>query len=256
MRTKMRTYPTTFIYGLVDPLYGGLRYVGKANDPDQRLVQHISTRDEYPSHKNHWIQSLVSKGVRPQIILLERVPMHRWQTSEKEWIQKAREYGFNLTNTSEGGEGPGYHNLGTIDKMSKSHIGLQAGSNHPMFGKQHRPESNIKNSLSNKGIHDGEKNHMFGKNQPRSVKDKISKARSGQKATEESRRINSECRLGEKHPLYGIPKSEESKEKQRNSMTGRTATEETKAKMRKSRAIYIARKLHEQIRDIKSARGV
>lgn len=49
------------------------------------------------------------------------------------------------------------HSLETIEKQSKSHIGLFVGENHPMFGKHHSKESRQQMVKSHIGLMSGDK---------------------------------------------------------------------------------------------------
>ena len=76
-----------------------------------------------------------------------------------------------LTNCTWGGEGISgmHHSDKTTRKMSekkKGKKGIQAGKNHPLYGKHHSAESKLKMSESHKGIQAGEKNGMWGKPSP------------------------------------------------------------------------------------------
>jgi hypothetical protein len=94
---------TTFIYCLRDPLTEEIRYVGKSDNPDRRLLQHIreSANNKYP--KDRWINSLLTRGLRPILEILEEIPTSKWQTSEKKWIKNLKQAGTNLLNLAPGG---------------------------------------------------------------------------------------------------------------------------------------------------------
>lgn len=105
----------TYIYGLVDPFTQQIRYIGKTvSTPIARLYSHICEArrcdpDRQHYHKNRWILGLLSRGVSPEIVILETVVGDAWQEAEKTWIRKGGETGWDLTNLSDGGEGtPGY----------------------------------------------------------------------------------------------------------------------------------------------------
>lgn len=59
------------IYGLIDPTTRVIRYVGKANNPAERLRKHL--RCHQKCHRINWIQSLVSSGLQPELVILEEV---------------------------------------------------------------------------------------------------------------------------------------------------------------------------------------
>lgn len=98
--------PKTFIYGLCDPLTQQLRYIGKSNDPSVRNYEHTSARFlKSKTHKNHWIKSLQSKALRPELFIIEEVLRDGWQEDERFWIAYFKSIGANLTNSTAGGEG-------------------------------------------------------------------------------------------------------------------------------------------------------
>lgn len=94
---------TTFIYALKDPETHLIRYVGKANDPQIRLRKHL--KEKYKSIKNSWLQSLKAKGLIPELMILEEVPVSQWQEQERYWIAYGREQGWLLVNGTDGGDG-------------------------------------------------------------------------------------------------------------------------------------------------------
>jgi len=84
-----------------------IRYVGKAKNLKDRLRRHIgkyylNIEDNY---KNRWIKSELSKGNTIIINEIESVNESNWQEREKFWIQELKSRGFNLTNSTEGGDG-------------------------------------------------------------------------------------------------------------------------------------------------------
>lgn len=55
----------TFIYTLKDPITDEIRYVGKSDDPKNRLVEHLKKSKYNKTHKNNWIISLLDKDLKP-----------------------------------------------------------------------------------------------------------------------------------------------------------------------------------------------
>lgn len=98
-----------YVYALVDPRHGVVRYIGVAKDPQKRLRSHVvesrSERhgDRLP-HRCRWIRKLLFEGVKPKMIILEGI-VENWQEREKYWIKEHRERGCMLTNSTDGGEG-------------------------------------------------------------------------------------------------------------------------------------------------------
>lgn len=102
---------TTYIYCLLDPRFGRIRYVGKTVDPSHRLRAHIGSakRGEYRHHTSNWIRSLLDVGEEPKMEILERVPEGRdWRGLERLWIETLTQKGEYLTNSTAGGEGLDY----------------------------------------------------------------------------------------------------------------------------------------------------
>jgi hypothetical protein len=94
------------IYALIDPREpDAIRYVGKSYRPSRRLVEHLNqaSRGE-GTHKAAWIRSVLSAGVRPEVVELERVG-EDWQERERAWVGLLRASGHRLTNGTDGGEG-------------------------------------------------------------------------------------------------------------------------------------------------------
>jgi hypothetical protein len=86
----------TFIYALVDELEQKVRYVGKADDPEQRLLAHL--RDTNNPAKWAWIQSLEAQNRKPKLLILEEVAGAVQFERERYWISYYMERGHNLTN--------------------------------------------------------------------------------------------------------------------------------------------------------------
>lgn len=108
-----------YIYSLNCPSSGNPRYIGKCVDPVNRLRVHIykARSNETKSHCANWIRSLLSKGLKPTINVLKKLPDGGdWQTAEAETISEYRRLGHDLTNATSGGDG--FPNL-TPDVIAK-----------------------------------------------------------------------------------------------------------------------------------------
>ncbi len=105
----------TNIYGLYGPqklVDGDLdsiryRYVGKSDNPLDRLEQHIHSalHNDMKMPVYDWIRKLDKQGVRPQMRVLCRVPMESWQKEERRMIATLRAEGHDLLNVTDGGDG-------------------------------------------------------------------------------------------------------------------------------------------------------
>lgn len=97
-----------FIYALKCPVEDVVRYIGKSDEPETRLRQHIkkALRGETKHHCARWIKRLHEDGKKPELLILCILPDDGpWQSVEKLLIAFARESGFKLTNITEGGDG-------------------------------------------------------------------------------------------------------------------------------------------------------
>jgi hypothetical protein len=134
------TTTLTYIYGLVDPLTGFVRYVGKAHDPIYRLRVHLTPRElRGKTHKNHWIRGLLDIGEKPEQIILEKVNRSEWQQAERKWIAYYRSIpGYpSLTNGTSGGDGV---DKGTkpSEETRKKLSAARRGKKLPPFTEEHR----------------------------------------------------------------------------------------------------------------------
>lgn len=93
-----------FIYGLVDPSTGKLRYVGLSTRGAKRPMVHIYDNPRGRSHHANWLRSLRRRGLRPEWLVLERcADKATLSAAEKFWITYFRTRGFDLTNSEDGG---------------------------------------------------------------------------------------------------------------------------------------------------------
>ena len=93
-----------YIYALVDPFTKQIRYIGKSVRPKERLTNHCN--DKSVTWRTNWIQSILAKGKRPELLILQTLDDNEdWQLAESEWIKKAREMNWPLTNCTDGGDG-------------------------------------------------------------------------------------------------------------------------------------------------------
>lgn len=120
---------TVFIYGLVDPKTGYIRYIGKAADALIRYERHFSKAELSPNtRKVNWIKSLLAQGLKPYVVVIERVEETVWQEAECGWIDFYRSQpGYpELTNGTAGGDGIDRgtkFSQETRNKMSQSRMG-------------------------------------------------------------------------------------------------------------------------------------
>jgi len=128
-----------FIYGLIDPFTFKVRYIGKTINLKQRFSRQICEKEK--THRCHWIQSLISKGRKPiQVVLQELSDGDDWQSCERKWISIAKKYGWDLVNSTEGGDG-------VLNLSGEGKARMLA----TWKGRKHKPETLIKLSERSKG---------------------------------------------------------------------------------------------------------
>lgn len=120
---------TIWIYCLKDPNTNKIRYVGKSIRPQDRLTNHMN--ETKPCHRTHWLQQLKRDGLRPILGILDFCREgESWQILERSWIKRAKESGWPLTNSTDGGDGvPGLCEE-SRKKMAKTWL-----------GRKHKPET-------------------------------------------------------------------------------------------------------------------
>lgn len=117
------TPKTTFIYALICPETQQVRYIGKSNNPQRRLREHIRDHSKYQRHKDHWIGALHARGLLPIMQIVEEVPFEIWAERELFWINHYTEHEHPLTNTYFGSEGIGMMPPETRAKIGAIHKG-------------------------------------------------------------------------------------------------------------------------------------
>lgn len=114
------------IYGLYSP-DGELRYIGKANNAEQRFLGHLRERRRRTPLYD-WIQSLRLDGKTPEMRILATCPADDWERAERQWIFEARLRGERLLNLAPGGDQP----FASREILSRNAIGLNhAIANNP-----------------------------------------------------------------------------------------------------------------------------
>ncbi len=108
----------TYIYGLMDDVK--IKYIGKSDDPNKRLIYHIKYGNKIKNHKQNWVNKMIRENKEIYLKILEVVPYEIWEEREMYWIAK---YGLkNLVNGTvggNGGDGQKYINFVTRDKNLK-----------------------------------------------------------------------------------------------------------------------------------------
>lgn len=215
----------TYIYKLIDPETLEIRYVGKSNDPEQRLIYHMSHCLYEKTYKARWLKSLHVRGLRPILEIVEKVPLAIWQEREMYWIQHCRSQGCPLTNTTDGGDGashltPEIRAIVTAkNKGKKRNPDAVAKTTAALRGRKRSPESIAKMVETKRGT----------KRPPFSEEWKchLSEGHTGKKASPETLVKLSAFQKSRKH----APMSEEQKRKIGKANTGQKRSPETIARM-------------------------
>lgn len=99
------------IYELIDPRTNQTRYIGKSTNAKIRYSRHLNlgSLNKSNNHKNLWIKSLLKINLKPVLNVIDEVEESDWVFFEKFYISLYKTWGFNLTNSTEGGEN-GYTN--------------------------------------------------------------------------------------------------------------------------------------------------
>lgn len=101
----------SFVYGLVDPRTGEIRYIGRTcRKLETRLSGHISARHQRyaggSKAKRAWINELIDAGLKPTIRALETFDSELDALeAEGRWIKKGMAEGWPLTNRQKSGRG-------------------------------------------------------------------------------------------------------------------------------------------------------
>lgn len=108
--TRRSVTVSVYIYGLIDPRTGEIRYVGKTTQPHVRKRQHVDEanspiRRKHNTHKSRWIRALLALGLQPHLVILKDTDKDHWIEDERLLIRVLRANGARLTNLSLGGEG-------------------------------------------------------------------------------------------------------------------------------------------------------
>jgi hypothetical protein len=92
------------IYGLVDPRYGSIRYIGLSSTGFRRPELHRRSAKHEQTPKAIWIRELLQLGLDYAVVVLQRLTnRNNLAQAEKEWIARLRSSEA-LTNLTSGGQ--------------------------------------------------------------------------------------------------------------------------------------------------------
>lgn len=131
---------TIFIYGLVCPLSGEVRYIGKSVNPEKRLIAHLTgaRTGSYNHHTARWIRKIEQLGKRPDMVILQELEAGSdWREVERGWIASGLEAGWPLTNSTAGGEGLDYLSPEDHARWRKNHRAAMRRFRNSPAGKRH-----------------------------------------------------------------------------------------------------------------------
>lgn len=190
------------IYILYETGTTSIRYVGKTSKIlKTRLREHLKSSQLGKCHKSNWIRSA---NYNISIKLLARVPEEFWEDCEKYYIQIIKDFGYKLTNITDGGNGAGSGEFNPMYGVSLS------GEANGMFGKKHTIET--RNLISKNHCRPtGAKNGMFGRKRPQELKDHLSKLNKGKTLSPEIVDKIKVATKGNRNPFYGRNHTTETK---------------------------------------------
>jgi hypothetical protein len=128
------------IYTLNCPVSGNIRYVGYSYNPKKRYLAHVARRTECVTHKNYWISSLINKGLKPVLEIWETTVNGDIKFLEQYYISLFKSWGFDLTNSTLGGDGAESIKEETKAKISKTLTGKKQSEET----KEKRRQSSLK----------------------------------------------------------------------------------------------------------------
>jgi group I intron endonuclease len=187
----------------IENIKNNKRYIGQSIDVNLRLSNHKSAL-RHNRHRNIHLQDAWNKYGEENFNFYIICECTEEELDDKEccYILEFNcmnpSYGYNFES---GGNKNKHPSDSSRQKMSESHIGLQAGENNPSWGIPKSAETKKKISDTQKERFKNKENHpMFGRCQSQDTKAKISFSRKGKNA-------------GENHPFFGKTHSEEERKK-------------------------------------------
>jgi len=173
-----------YIYTLSEDTIENVRYIGYSKDPRHRLRVHQRESNlRVKNHKTDWIKKMIKEEKEIILNIIDSAKDDEIKKLEKYYIKKYRDDGYNLTNSTDGGDGLINPTPEVRERMSK---------NNPRLGlnKGRKLSEELKKRLS-----DANK----GKTVSEETRRKLSIANAGKIISEEHKKILSEKMKGNKN---------------------------------------------------------
>lgn len=193
-----------YVYYLIDPNSSRPFYVGKGYG--NRMYDHVKSvkRNKIPNRNKHLFYKIQKIFRSNQHVIhkkiLENVDEHTAFLIESQEIKRIGRSDLKLgtlCNLTDGGEGGVGH---VCNEQVKKHMSLlHSGTNNPMYGKKHTPDSILKISVASKN----QISPMKGKTHSKEVKIKLSKINRGRTFSDEHKQNLSSSH---KKPIYQFTK--------------------------------------------------
>ncbi len=70
---------TTKIYALICPFTDTIKYIGKANNPERRLRDHMYDVRDMDAEKALWVRQMKAQKKKPSLEILDEVSIGEWE---------------------------------------------------------------------------------------------------------------------------------------------------------------------------------
>ncbi len=189
-----------FIYDLGDSITNSPRYIGLSRSPSKRLKGHIAERKRFSTHKNNWINKIISEGNAITMNIIDSVQEGEMEFWERWYICLYKGWGIELTNSTNGGEVSKRFSQDSINKIKEAR-GKQ------VFSKETREK------MRERALERGFGRDKKGMKRSDQERLNISNGHKGIKPSEETRIKMSEWQRGDGNHQFGKKHTEEHKAK-------------------------------------------
>jgi predicted GIY-YIG superfamily endonuclease len=94
-----------YIYYLVCPIDGKVKYVGKTKNPKARYTMHIKKLDKTNTPKRQWLEQLFSKNLQPKLQIVQSFSDPELARQMEQWhVDLHSETTLNIHNPEKGKE--------------------------------------------------------------------------------------------------------------------------------------------------------